>query len=168
MPQFQFDSNLWQSQIFWLVITFTVLLFLVHSVIAPRIQKIFDAREQKLTADMTRAEELKVEIEKMLTAKEELLATARQDADDLYRKEMEKVKKEVAKKQATAQAEIDKKLAATEKKIEAGRQKALKDVEKVATDIAAQVVESITGEKADTKAIAKSVKAVPVKTAKGA
>ena len=160
MPQFQFDSNLWQSQIFWLVVTFTVFFFLVHSVIAPRIQKILDAREQKLTADMTRAEELKVEVEKMLAAKEELLAGARQDADDLYRKEMEKVKKDVAKKQATAQAEIDKKLAAAEKKIEAGRQKALKDVEKVATDIAAQVVESITGEKADVKAIEKSVKAV--------
>lgn len=160
MPQFDFVNNLWESQIFWLVVIFSVFFFLIHTLIAPRIQKILDSREQKLSADMRRAEELKDELERMLAEKDTLLAKARNEASNIYSKEMERVQKDIAKKQDEAQSKIDEQIATAEKKIASDRRKALKDVEKIATDIAAQVVEKITGEPADAKAIAKAIKEV--------
>lgn len=158
MPQFDFANNLWQSQIFWLLVIFSVFFFLVHTLIVPRIQGILDAREQKLTADLRRAEELRNDLERMITQKDDLLAKARNDATSIYSKEMERVQKDIAKKQADAQTKIDAQIADAEKKIESDRKKALKDVESVASDIASQVIEKITGEKPDAKAIAKAVK----------
>ena len=75
MPQL--DPSTFSPQLFWLVVTFIVLLLLMWRVALPSIAAVLDEREKRIRQDLTRAEKLKVEADEAQAGWQKALATAR-------------------------------------------------------------------------------------------
>lgn len=65
MPQFNAKS--FNSQLFWLIITFTALYLIITYLILPRIRENIRLRKNKISNDLERAESIKLEIENMIS-----------------------------------------------------------------------------------------------------
>ena len=63
MPQFNAKS--FNSQLFWMIITFTALYFIISYFILPRIRENIRLRKNKIANDLERAENIKAEVEKI-------------------------------------------------------------------------------------------------------
>ena len=64
MPQFNAKS--FNSQLFWLIITFTILYLAITYFILPRIRENIRLRKNKIANDIERAKSIKVEVENMI------------------------------------------------------------------------------------------------------
>lgn len=158
MPQLDFST--YSSQVFWLIITFAVLFILMWKVAIPRVGEVIEAREQKIRADLERAEQLRAEIATTEAAVEEALANARSEAQDVVRKAMDKIAADHAKKQAKLDEELAAKVIEAENSINDARKEALASVREVAQDVASASVEKLTGKAATAKEISSALDAV--------
>ncbi|MDW3204133.1 MAG: F0F1 ATP synthase subunit B' [Alphaproteobacteria bacterium] len=158
MPQLDFST--YSSQVFWLVVTFAVLFILMWKVAIPRVGEVIEAREQKIRADLERAEQLRTEIEETEQAVEKALADARSEALEILRKAQDKIVADHAKKQEKLDAELASKVADAESRIEDARKEALASVRDVAEEVAAASIEKLTGDAADKGTVSKAINAV--------
>ena len=63
MPQL--NPEFFLSQLFWLVVTFSFLLFFLWKVSLPRISSVLEKRENKINNDIKTAKQLQIEAEKI-------------------------------------------------------------------------------------------------------
>lgn len=155
----QLDTSTFSSQIFWLAVSFAVLFILMWKVALPRVTDVVDSREQKIRADLERAEQLRDEIAKTEEEIAKVLSEARAEAQDIMRKAQDKVAEDHAKKQQKIEADLDQKIAEAEERIAKERSEALASMKQVAEDVVAASVEKLTGSKPDAKAVAAAVQA---------
>lgn len=155
----QLDTSTFSSQIFWLAVSFAVLFILMWKVALPRVTDVVDSREQKIRADLERAEQLRDEIAKTEEEIAKVLSEARAEAQDIMRKAQDKVAEDHAKKQQKIEADLDQKIAEAEERIAKERSEALASMKQVAEDVLAASVEKLTGSKPDAKAVAAAVQA---------
>ena len=145
MPQFDQISEIYASQLFWLLIFFGAILVVIGYGMLPKIQATVDERDAKIAADLKAAE------------------GAREAADaleEVYRGGMDQGRAEASKLTANAKAsaarsteaavaKADKALATkTDKataKIAEARAAALGEIEAVAADAAQQLVGRVAG-----------------------
>ena len=66
MPQL--DTTWFASQIFWLIIAFSVLYYLLSRKALPRLAEILEARQDRIAADLDEAERLRREAEEALAS----------------------------------------------------------------------------------------------------
>ncbi|MEQ8441504.1 MAG: F0F1 ATP synthase subunit B' [Alphaproteobacteria bacterium] len=158
MPQLDFST--YGSQMFWLVVSFAVLFLLMWKVAIPRVGEVIEAREQKIRADLERAEQLQAEIADAEESVNAALAQARAEAQDLLRKAQDKISADHAKKQDKLDAELAERIAEAEQRIDAARKEALASVREVAEEVAAASVEKLTGQAADAAAVKAAVDGV--------
>lgn len=158
MPQLDFST--YSSQVFWLVVTFAVLFILMWKVAIPRVGEVIEAREQKIRADLERAEQLRTEIEETEQAVEKALADARTEALEILRKAQDKIATDHAKKQDKLDAELATKVADAETRIDEARKEALASVREVAEEVATASIEKLTGNAADKGTVSKAIDAV--------
>ena len=115
MPQFNAKS--FNSQLFWLIITFTTLYLIITYFILPRIRENIRLRKNKIANDLERAENIKIEIEKMVTqsnlkieeAKNHVQKTIKDTlvrSNKEYNNQVEALKKQIANKQIDAEKKI--------------------------------------------------------------
>ncbi|XVN41111.1 MAG: ATP F0F1 synthase subunit B' [Rickettsia endosymbiont of Argas persicus] len=80
MPQF--DISTYYSQLFWLIITFSLLYICVYKFIAPKAERILNNRNFNIQDNIAQTDKLALEVEKL---------------NRYYNKEVEKIKNEVDK-----------------------------------------------------------------------
>jgi F-type H+-transporting ATPase subunit b len=135
----------WGPQLVWLFITFGVLYLLMVYVALPRIGSAIEARAQRIADDLASAERLRRETEEAIAAYEQALAEAKQQAHAIVEQERAKLKEETAGQRARLESELDKKSAEAEARIESAKKSAMKDVNTVAADVAADIVHRLIG-----------------------
>ena len=113
MPQLEMGD--YAPQIFWLVVTFVVLMLIMWSVGLPRIRRVIEAREAKIGEDLAEAESAKGRAEDALKAYEEALADARSRAHGVLAETHAKLAAEAD----ALRAELDADLAAKAEEAEA-------------------------------------------------
>ncbi|MGA9442901.1 MAG: ATP F0F1 synthase subunit B [Methyloceanibacter sp.] len=143
MPQLnQLD---WAPQIIWLIITFGILYLLMVWVALPRIGAVIDKRAAKIAADLKAAETNKRETEEAIAAYEQALATAKQKAHAIVDEGRAKLKAETD----AERAELDQRLAAKAEEaaaeIDKAKKSAMKDINTVAAEAAADIVKQLIG-----------------------
>ncbi len=158
MPQF--DASTFASQVFWLVITFTILFILMWKVALPRVGETLDKRRQKISSDIEKAEQLKVSAEKMKFELEETLTAAKSKAQEVIAKANLAIAKDQEKKINAFMADLDVKTAEAEKRIELARKAAIAGVSEVAGEATQAVVEKLAGNIVDDKTITAALDAV--------
>ena len=127
MPQFNAKS--FNSQLFWLVITFSTLYLIITYFILPRIRENIRLRKNKIANDLERAEDIKIEIENMISKSNIKLEEAKNLAQKMikestirsnkeYNNQIDSIKKQIANMQKKTESNITEYKKSLEKDIE--------------------------------------------------
>lgn len=152
MPQFDQISEIFASQLFWLLIFFGTILVVIGYGMLPKIQATVDERDSKIAADLKAAEGAREEADRLEEAYREGIDKGRAEAAKLAAD----AKAAAAKSTEAAVAKADKAISAkvdkASAKIAEARAAALVEIESVAADAASQMVSRVAGLSIDEKA----------------
>ena len=135
----------WAPQIIWLVITFSILYVLMKRVALPRIGSVIEARHARIAGDIEAADKLRRETQEAIAAYEQALAEAKARAQAIAREANNKLKAEMAAERAALDRDLAARSAEAEKRIDQAKISALKDVNQVASETAAEIVRTLIG-----------------------
>jgi len=150
MPQL--DAYWYASQIFWLLVMFSLLYWLLSRRALPRVAEILEARQDRIAADLDQAQRLRGEAEEAMAAYEERMARAREEAHHLVAETQARLQAEAAERHAELDAELAGRLRAAEAEIAEARQAALKELEETAAVAAQAAAERLVGLKVTKRA----------------
>ena len=133
MPQFNAKS--FNSQLFWLIITFTLLYITITYFILPRIRENIRLRKNKIANDIERAETIKAEIESMISQSNIKLEEAKNQAQKIIKASLLKSNKEYDNQIDAVKKQITNIQLESEKEIEEYKKHLEKDIEKLAISL---------------------------------
>jgi F-type H+-transporting ATPase subunit b len=140
-----FNSETFASQLVWLTLSFVILYVLMAKVALPRIGGIIESRRARIADDLAQAERLKAESDAALAAHEKALADARARAHALSSATRDKEAAKAEQTRKALEAQLHGRLAEAEKSIAATKTAAMANVESIAADAAAAIVQRLTG-----------------------
>jgi len=140
-----FQKEHFASQLVWLVLSFVVLYALLWKFVLPRVASILAARRTRIESDLAEAAKAKAESEAALAHYEKSLADARANAQAIAAKTHQELAARSEARRKELEAGVATKLADAEKKIEATKTAAMKNVRGIAIDAAGAIVERLTG-----------------------
>ncbi len=144
----QLDPSYFPSQLFWLVVFFTLLYLLLSRVLLPKIGGVIETREKKIQGDIDAAAKANAEAQASLSAYDKAVAMARAES----RKRLEEARAEAgdmrAMQTAEAEASLTQRLNAAEDRLSAQRATGLTAAQAAAEDVARDIVARLTGARA--------------------
>jgi F-type H+-transporting ATPase subunit b len=143
MPQL--DVATYATQIFWLVVAFSVLFYLLRKKALPRVAEILEARQDRMAADLDRAQALRAEAEQTLATYEKLLAEAQEKARAGFAETQARLSEEEASRHAEAERDIHARIAEAEARIDAAKNAALAEIREVAIEVSRAAVTRLIG-----------------------
>ena len=149
----------WAPQLIWLVLTFGILYVLMLKVALPRIGSVLDMRRAHIARDIETAETLRRETEEAIAAYEQAIAEAKLKAQGIAQEGRAKLNEEIAGERAKLDRELAAKSKEAEARIDEAKASALKEVNKVAADVAADIVQRLIGVAPSGPELAKAVEA---------
>ena len=135
----------WAPQLIWLAITFGILYLLMKWVALPKIGSVIEARQARVAGDLEAADKLRRQTEEAIAAYEQALAEAKARAHAIAQDARNKLKDEVAAERAALEQDLAAKSAEAEARIHQAKVSALKDVNAVASETAAEIVRRLIG-----------------------
>lgn len=139
------DAHTFPSQIFWLVVFFALLYLLMSRVALPKMGAVLEKRASTIEGDLARAQALKNETEAAVQTYEKALADARAKAQGIATETRGKMASEIEAERGALEKTLSAKLAEAESRISALKATAMKDVNDIAAETAAEIVSSLTG-----------------------
>jgi F-type H+-transporting ATPase subunit b len=126
----------------------------------PRIGNAIEQRRDRIANDLDQAQALKQATDRAIAAYEERMAEARSNAHSIAQATRQRLKEEVDAERARIDAELAAKLASAEKRIAQVKGAALEEMEKVAGDLAGDIVAQLIGAKVSGSQAARAVEQV--------
>ena len=141
MPQFNAKS--FNSQLFWLIITFTALYLIITYFILPRIRENIRLRKNKIANDIERAESIKLEIENMMSQSNIKLEEAKNQAQKIIKETILRSNKEYDNQIDSLKKQIANMQVKNERKIAEYKNNLEKDIEKLAISLCAVILSKL-------------------------
>src|SRR5687768_6122118 len=157
LPQMNFET--FPSQIFWLVLTFGILLIVMSKLALPRIGGVIEGRRARIVGDLEGAEQARKDAAAALKGYETSLAGARSRALALADEGRKAVVTEVERVKAATEAAAQKTMTEAEARIATTREAASRNVRAVASEAAVDIVERLIGERVSPDEAARAVAA---------
>ena len=154
-----FESASFLSQIVWLTIVFGLLYWLMSKVALPRVGAILENRRSRIEGDLADAARMQQQATAAGAAYDSKLAEAKARAQALAQQTHEELLAADEAKRHALEAELNGKMAAAESQITETKTRAMGNVQGIARDAAAAIVEHLTGKPADQGAIDAAVSA---------
>ena len=151
MPQFNAKS--FNSQLFWLIITFTALYLIITYFILPRIRENIRLRKNKIANDLERAEKIKSEIEDMISKANIRLEEAKNQAQKMIKESLLRSNKEYDNQIDTIKKQIANMQIKAESNITEYKKSLEKDIEKSAISICAVILSKLNYKSSTTEQI---------------
>jgi F-type H+-transporting ATPase subunit b len=156
----QLDVSTFPSQIFWLIICFSVLYYLLSRRALPRVSEILEARQDRIAADLDQAQRLRRDAEVALAAYEEAMAKAQDRAQSLLAETQNRLQAEAAARQAELDQQLARQLSEAEGRIAASRDRALAELEDGAIDVAQAAAAKLAGVTVSAEVARRALRAV--------
>ncbi|WP_099865237.1 F0F1 ATP synthase subunit B [Pararhizobium haloflavum] len=154
-----FDSSTFASQILWLAITFGLFYLFMQKVVVPRIGSILENRRDRIASDFDEADRLKTEADEAIAAYEQELAEAKTKANQIAQKARDDAKAEADIERTQVESDLAAKLSQAEARIAEIKAQALGEVDTIAEDTTAAIVEQLIGEPVSKSTASSAVKA---------
>lgn len=155
-----FDVSTFAGQLFWLAIVFGTLYWLMSKVALPRVASIIEDRRARIAADLDTAAQAQKAASDAQKAFDANLAQAKASAQGIAQTAHSAASKEADSRRHQVESDLSAKLAAAEKTIAETKAKAMTNVEAIAGDAAASIVEKLGGGTAAGKTIADALAAL--------
>ena len=151
MPQL--DPTYWASQGFWLILIFTILYISISKFYLPKIKDNLDNRENKIKEDLENANKFKDQSEAKLKEYEIILENAKKEVSKIHFESKNILDKEIQSKKDMIEKEIEKELVKAQKDITELKKNSISSIQKISENIAANIIENISGEKLNESSI---------------
>ncbi|HRJ69048.1 MAG TPA: F0F1 ATP synthase subunit B' [Beijerinckiaceae bacterium] len=155
-----FDASTFAGQLFWLAVVFGALYWLMANVALPRVASIIEDRRARIAADLDTAATAQKAAADAQKAFEANLAQAKAKAQGIAQSARDAASREADARRHQVETDLTAKMVAAEKAIAETKAKAMANVEGIATDAAAAIVERLGGSKPGDKAITDAVAAL--------
>ncbi len=159
MPQINQLSEIFFSQLFWLLLVFGFIYFVIGRGMVPKIQSTVEAREKRVSDDLERAQAARKAAEETEADWRARMDAARVEAAKLAQDARQESARQTEANVKKAADKINLKVEAAEAKIRDALQSARAEIETVAAEAAQDMVGRLTGIKVDKKDAAAAVKA---------
>src|SRR5918998_5708683 len=156
-----FASETFASQLFWFAIAFGLLYYVMSRIALPRVAEIMESRSQRIAADLAEAERLRAESEAAGAAYEKSLNDARAKAKAIAQEMREALTVESEAQRKKLEAELHERIKASEETISARTAEAMASVRGIAADTATVIVERLTGQAPDRRAVEAALDRLP-------
>ena len=162
MPQL--DPKYWASQAFWLILVFTILYISISKFYLPKIKNNLEDRENKIKKDIDDANKFKELSETRLKEYERILENAKREVIKIHLESKNTLDKDINKKKETIEKEIEKEISKAQKEIIELKKNSISEIQKISENIAASIIENISGDKLNESSIKATVEDVSKKT----
>jgi F-type H+-transporting ATPase subunit b len=152
-----FDPVNFTPMLIWLSLSFGLLYLLMSKIALPRVEKILRDRADQITNDIGEANAFRAKSEEAAAANDKTVAEAKAKALALARETHARFNAESEANRHALDAELNARLAASEAQVLEMKAKAMGNVEAIANDAAAAIVQHITGKPADPAAVATAI-----------
>ena len=136
----QLDISTWPSQLFWLVVLFTVGYILMAKFVTPRISSVLEERRAKLDEDLGKARSASEDAARIRTEYEANLDAARATAAETARQAAAEATKQAEASDAKIAKKLAEKVAKAEAKFDTARSEAMANLNNVAAEAAMAAV----------------------------
>ena len=140
-----FKTETFASQLLWLAIFFGLLYWLVSKVFAPRLTDVIEGRASRIARDLDDAAVAKAKAEEAGVAYEKSLADAKAKAQGIAQAKRDEVNAAVEARRKALEGDLAAKLTAAEAQIATTKAKAMSNVESIASEAAAAIVQRLGG-----------------------
>ena len=161
MPQL--DSTYWASQAFWLILVFTVLYICISKFYLPKIKNNLDDRDNKIKEDLENASKFKEESEEKLKKYEMILDDARKEVAKIFLESKNTLDKDIQFKKEKIEKDIEQEILKVQKEIIELKKDSLKSIQEVSKELAASIIEKISGDKLNESSINAAIEDVAKK-----
>ncbi len=161
MPQL--DPTYWASQGFWLILIFTILYISISKFYLPKIKDNLDNRENKIKEDLENANKFKEQSESKLKEYEINLENAKKEVSKIHFESKNILDKEIQSKKDMIEKDIEKELVKAQKDITELKKNSISSIQKISENIAANIIENISGEKLNESSIKAAVEDISKK-----
>lgn len=149
----QFDPSSFASQLFWLAITFIIMYVFFAKKALPDIASSLDARETRIKTDIESAEKINEQAETVKTDYEKVLQDSKDQSTKIISAAHDDLKNKSNEAIDAFRKNQEKVLKDLESKITAAKDDALSDMHTIAADAAQQAAQKIIDVDADIKAV---------------
>lgn len=156
MPQL--DPSSFSSQLFWLTVSFVLLYILLARFLLPRVQSIIEMRAETIGGDITQAERMQSEAERVRDIYEYALAESRTKSKVIIAETRARLADAANRRQAELDAEVEKKLSESEAGIKAAKQEVMGKLVPVATELAEMIIKALVNHKPDAGELDSAIK----------
>jgi F-type H+-transporting ATPase subunit b len=145
MPQINQLSEIFFSQLFWLLIVFGIIYFGIARGMVPKVQSTVELREKKIADDLAAAHQAREAAEETEAAYRARIDVSRAEAAALTQEARQASARETETKVRTAAEKIAAKVASAEADIRAAAEAAKAEVDVVAVEAAQEMVARLSG-----------------------
>ena len=143
MPQL--DPEFWVSQIFWLILTFGILLIVLSKFILPKISDNLETRKSQVMDNLELAENQRNESEDKLKEFDNIILKSKIDAKNLFNESRKKLLNDIDNKRQKLEEEIDKEIKIVEIEIEELKKKSPEKINKIAIETSSDLINQLIG-----------------------
>ena len=161
MPQL--DPKYWASQAFWLILVFSILYISIAKFYLPKIKNNLDNRENRIKDDIEDANKSKELSESKLKEYEKILEDAKKEVIRIQIESKAKLDKDIHEKKEKIEKEIEKELIQAQKEIVELKKNSISDIHNISKEIAANIIENISGDKLNESSIKAAVEEISKK-----
>ena len=160
MPQIEQLSEIFFSQLFWLLLVFGIIYFWIGRGMVPKIQSVVEDRDRKIAGDLAAAQSAREQAEAAEEAYRERIDASRSEAMKVAQEAKTQAALDTEKRLKIVDDQIGTRVAEAETRIRAAAEAARRELEPVAAEAACELVTKLTGQTISAKDAEPAVKAV--------
>jgi len=143
MPQL--NPEFWASQIFWLILIFSILYIIIWKIFLPKIADIIENRKSRIIGDLNETQKLKENAEKKLNEYNKIIEDTKKEAKRIIEDNKKKLENDIKSKKQKFNEEIEKELMSVEKEIKNLKKSSISSINKIAVEVSSELIRQIVG-----------------------
>ena len=143
MPQL--NPEFWASQIFWLILIFSILYIVIWKIFLPKITDSIENRKSRIVNDLNETQKLKENAEKKLREYNKIIEDAKNEAKRIIEDNKKKLENDIKNKKKIFNEEIEKELVTVEKEIKNLKKSSISNINKIAVEVSFEMIKQIIG-----------------------
>ena len=141
----QLDPTWYASQSFWMLLTFCLMFLRMWRFVIPSMRATVDTRRSMIEQDLQETERLKNEASRLLKDLEETQKDVKLKTQALFAQAQAEAQALAQQTEEAFNARLSAHMAEKEQLLESAKKEALQDVGHISSDLAAQIVQKISG-----------------------
>lgn len=140
-----FNTDTFMSQLFWLLIFFSIFYWIMHRVILPRIESVMNLRRDRILNDRDRVDSIKKQVDSMVSSYEMDLGIARAKSKEMISGAVENSVKKLDEASKKAGINYSSKLADYQKNIYDMQERKLQEIYSSADEVIKELIKKVAG-----------------------